>query len=103
MEITVAAIPTRRATSVPLRLSLGGTIDRLSRACRRGLLNVSSPQPLAESGLQIPHSVLAATIAYKPLLEEVQLHNALVFPTRAAESGADPEGRRIQLLLDDAE
>ena len=36
-------------------------------------------------------------------LEEVQLHNALVFPTRAAESGADPEGRRIQLLLDDAE
>ena len=37
------------------------------------------------------------------LLEDVQLHNALVFPARASESGTDSEGRRIQLLLDDAE
>ena len=33
----------------------------------------------------------------------MQLHNALVFPARASESGTDSEGRRIQLLLDDAE
>ena len=37
------------------------------------------------------------------IVEDMQLHNALIFPEQDSEDGADEEGRKVQVLLDSSE